>query len=71
MPQPDFGGFGALAGVPGGVPQNTPQEIAVKQKRKGTKVASRALATGGEVTGQQNRFAYGMPFPLQSCCGVV
>lgn len=33
-----------------------------KSKKKTAKVLVKALSSSGEVTGQQNRFAYGMPF---------
>jgi hypothetical protein len=65
------GGFGGAQGLPP-TPQQasapgTPtgpidQPMQVKKKRVPPKVLVKALSSSGEVTGQQARFAYGMPF---------
>jgi hypothetical protein len=65
------GGFGAPQGMEA-FPQAPSTALTPdKAKKPGTRVTTRALDVSGEVTGQQNRFAYGMPFPVQSRCGVV
>ena len=64
------GGFGGTAGQPvnpaqaagmqgPGAPTAT---LAKKSKKISPKVLVKALSSSGEVTGQQARFAYGMPF---------